>query len=348
MLDVVCIDPITDQRWHTLVEQGASSVFHSPAWLRVIRDTYGFEVNAYLAVDATGAPQAGIPFCRLTDWRGTRLVSLPFCDYCDPLAADAETWQLLADRLSAEEATVVLRCLHNDAPLHDERFHQIKRAHWHGIDLSRDLDTIWQGLASGARRAINKAQRDGITVRYVRDRESLRAFFDMHLGIRKYKYRLVAQPYLFFEHIWRQFIEPGDGVLQIAEYDGKIIGGILYLRWKDTWFYKFNASNPDNLAHRPNDLMLWEGIQYAKAQGCTRWDFGLSDWDQEGLIRYKRKYATEEKTICFLESKFQSAPQPGADRMKQLLPRLTDLFTDASVPDAITERAGELLYGFFA
>ena len=76
-------------------------------------------------------------------------------------------------------------------------------------------------------------------------------------------------------------------------------------------------------------------------------DFGLSDWEQEGLVRYKRKFTSEEKTISFLSY------MPAGERSQQeqqgrvLLSRLTDLFTDESVPDPVTYKAGELLYRFF-
>ena len=34
-------------------------------------------------------------------------------------------------------------------------------------------------------------------------------------------------------------------------------------------------------------------------------------------------------------------------QIRGLLPHLTDLFTDRSVPDSVTEKAGDLLYRFF-
>jgi hypothetical protein len=34
--------------------------------------------------------------------------------------------------------------------------------------------------------------------------------------------------------------------------------------------------------------------------------------------------------------------------MRALLPRLTEIFVDETVPDEVTERAGDLLYQFFS
>ena len=341
------IDPKTNPVWQKLLDRSEGSVFHSPNWLRVLANTYGLNVQAYVLLDGSGEPRAGIPFCRIADMKGERTVILPFSDYCDPLAANRDEWDCLVGDLVDEGQPIALRCVHNDVPLQDDRFALVNRAKWHGLDLRPDTSALWSGLSGSARRAIKKARREGVVVRLAEDHQDLRAFFELHLGVRKYKYRLVAQPFAFFENIWREFVEPGHGFVLLACHQAKIIGGIFALEWQDKLYYKFNASAATDLAVRPNDLMIWEAIQLGKTRGLTHLDFGLSDWDQEGLVRYKRKFASEEKTISFL----QYAPHPAMTRaeseLRQLLPQLTTLLTDASVPDSITEKAGEVLYRFF-
>jgi lipid II:glycine glycyltransferase (peptidoglycan interpeptide bridge formation enzyme) len=215
------------------------------------------------------------------------------------------------------------------------------------VDLQRDEDEIWQGLHGSARRAIKKAQRSGVTVRISRQKDDLRAFFELHLSVRKYKYRLLAQPYRFFENIWQQFIAPGKGVLVLAVHSCTVIGGVLFLEWQNGLYYKFNASSPDHIALRPNDLVVWEGIRFGQSRGLHFLDFGLSDWDQEGLLQYKRKFATDEKTISILRYTPEGSPSAKEKELRQLLPQLTDLFVDTSVPDSITEKAGDVLYQLF-
>jgi CelD/BcsL family acetyltransferase involved in cellulose biosynthesis len=344
---LVHLDPRTDQRWQDLVDAGASSVFHSPAWIRALSDTYGLDTHAFVLLNSSEQPVAGVPFCRISDGGGERIVALPFSDYCDPIAQDSSQWSLLAQCLVETQCPVAMRCVHNDLPLADSRFTPVKQAKWHGIDLSADLDTLWGRIHDSSRRAVKKAQRDGVVVKLSRDEDALRSFFDMHLAVRKYKYRLLAQPYSFFQNIWRQFIHEQRGFVLLASFADQTIGGTLFLEWKGTLYYKFNASVLADLQHRPNDLLLWEGIKYAKENGLNYLDFGLSDWDQEGLIRYKRKFATDEKTITFLKHEPDGAPGQGPDQLRSALPQLTDLFTDASVSDQITERAGEILYRFF-
>lgn len=344
---LICVDPRTDGQWRRLIENCPSSVFHTPVWMQVLTDTYGWDFQAHLLLNEQREPEAGLPFCRIDDHKGVRVISLPFSDYCDPLVEQPRQWDAVFAPLTDSDEPFMTRCLHTAIPLSDSRLSATKRARWHGINLRRESETIWQELDSAARRAIQKARRDGVVVRAAAAEWELRAFFEMHLRVRKYKYRLLAQPYSLFENIWRHFIEAGQGTLLVAVQEDEIIAGTLYLKWQDTLYYKFNASRPEAAACRPSDLLVWEGIQYGKARGCTYFDFGLSDWDQEGLLQFKRKYATEEKTISFLQRSPPRDPNAWNNQAQHLFPQLTNLLTDQAVPDHVTEQAGELLYRFF-
>ena len=74
------------------------------------------------------------------------------------------------------------------------------------------------------------------------------------------------------------------------------------------------------LNHRPNDVMIWNGIRLAKERGLARFDFGLSDWDQEEHIRYKRKYPGRRPSPSWRGARKQSLPE-----MRSLFGQLTDL-----------------------
>lgn len=346
-MNVICLNPQSDPLWCRLAEAYASSVFHSPAWLRVLAATYGLNVQAYVLLDDAGQPVAGLPFCQVADIRDARTVSMPFSDYCDPLVRNRQQWDCLVEPLLSDGCPVTVRCVHNDIPLSDGRFEQVNRARWHGLDLTPSLETLWDGLHGSARRAIRKAQQSEIVVEPAQTQKELRAFFELHLGIRKYKYRLLAQPYRFFEQIWQQFVDTQNGLLLLARLHKEIIGGVLFLEWQNRLYYKFNASSPDSLGYRPNDLLIWEGINYAKRRDYTHLDFGLSDWDQAGLLQYKRKFASAEKTIAFMRCNTNQPATEQARQAQRLLPQLTALFTEESVPDAVTEKAGDLLYRYF-
>jgi CelD/BcsL family acetyltransferase involved in cellulose biosynthesis len=343
---VIIADAVTDPLWGRLVEQRRTSVFHSPAWLRVLQDTYGFPLRASMLRAAAGDPLGGLLYAEVDDIRGPRLVSLPFSDFCDPIVADAAAWQAVTAGVLGDARRFDMRCVHSEEPLHDPRLAEVGRARWHAIEVEPDEGEAWQRLHPSARRAIRKAEGAGVTVEHATDERHLREFFELHLRVRRRKYGLLAQPFAFFEHIWTQFLDKGSGVLILARVDGQAVAGCLFLEWQDTLYYKFNASDLDTLEVRPNDRVLWEGLRYARMRGLQRLDFGLTDWDQAGLVQYKRKYATEERTITMLRQAPSPPEQP--DKAGPLLRQLTDLLVDEAVPDDVAERGGALLYRYFA
>lgn len=344
---IACVDPCTDDMWSDLVSRLSGSVFHSPEWIRVLADTYGWTPRALVAIDNEEKPVAGIPFCRVSDVKGDRVVSLPFSDYCDPLVDDKATWRLLIDELIQQGCRINLRCLRNTLPLEDERFSCESQAKWHALDLRPDIESLWRTIDDSAQRAIRKSQREGISVKVAQSEKELRTFFEMHLKVRKYKYRLFAQPYTFFQNIWRHFVEKGQGFLLLAAKGDKILAGDFFLEWNGTLYYKFNASFTDGLPFRPNDLLIWEAMRLGKSRGFATLDFGLSDWDQGGLVRYKRKFGVTEEIISFLRHEPEGL-SPMNSAVGEILSKITRSFTDNRVPDPMTELAGGFLYKLFA
>ena len=248
------------------------------------------------------------------------------------------------DALSSD-TTLKIRCLDDSAPTTDARFIPTGEAAWHCTPLGPSTPEIYRSLSSAARRNIATAARNDVAVKAVTGMEGVRIYHRLHVSLRKYKYRLLAQPFALFERIWQEF-SAHDGIVTFLAYaGGEPIAGSVYLAWNDTLYYKFGASLADALPLRPNDAIAWTALRWASERGFRNLDWGLSDLDQPGLVAYKRKWASEERRIVTLSSMSPSANNshdPG-----HLLDELTRLLTDDAVPDDITERAGSILYRYF-
>lgn len=123
------------------------------------------------------------------------------------------------------------------------------------------------------------------------------------------------------------------------------MAGAVYLIWGDTVYYKFGASLAEHLPLRPNDALHWALITWAHGRGLRALDWGLSDLDQPGLCAYKRNWASVEGRIRTLRA--IGTPRTERAAAGEILTAVTDLFTHPSVPDAITARAGAVLYRHF-
>ena len=158
----------------------------------------------------------------------------------------------------------------------------------------------------------------------------------------------MAQPIAFFENLWEEFSPTGQFTLLMAQWEGEPIAAVLFLEWGDTLYYKFNASRTEQLAVRPNDLLLWEGIRLGKEAGLGAIDLGMSDPSQEGLVRYKRKFATDEARVSYLEHIPAGYSDERREEVLRLLTPLTKVLTEDDVPDEMVSRAGDILYRYFA
>jgi lipid II:glycine glycyltransferase (peptidoglycan interpeptide bridge formation enzyme) len=204
---------------------------------------------------------------------------------------------------------------------------------------------MYRSLHSAARRNIATANRNGVEVEATTGMDAVRIYHRLHLSLRKYKYRLLAQPFGLFERIWQEFSVDDGIVTLLARVNGEPIAGAVYLVWNDVLYYKFGASLAGALPLRPNDALFWTALRWASERGFRQLDWGLSDLHQPGLIAYKRKWASEERRVVTLCS---TSLGPDSHRdPAQLLGELTHLLTDDAVPDHITERAGSLLYRYF-
>lgn len=339
------VDATTDPDWAAFVGQTESNLFQSDTWSRVLSATYGFAMKvAVLRQDSSIV--AAVPFVLLDDIRGVRLTCLPFSDFCGPLSADERSWEALVDEMATFGAPITIRSLRRDFPAGDSRFAIAGRAHWDAVDLTPGEENLFAGFTSSARRAIRRASKVGVTVRQATDKEELRRFFQLHLRVRKNKYRLLAQPFRFFESIWDEFIAKDQGALLLAELEGELVAGTVFLDWGDSTYYKFNASDENHPSARANEAVMWAGMLRGIARGCVRLDLGLSDWEQDGLVRYKRKFSSEHDQITSWS--WDPAGREPASTGGRLLDHMTRLFTDPGVPDSLTEKAGELLYQYFA
>jgi lipid II:glycine glycyltransferase (peptidoglycan interpeptide bridge formation enzyme) len=203
-------------------------------------------------------------------------------------------------------------------------------------------------MARATRRAIRKAERSGIRVRSLEGEAGLAGFVRLHQRLRKRKFRLLAQPPAFFAALAAHFEAVAGWHPLGAFLDDRLLAASIFLRWGDVLYYKFNASDPEALALRPNNLLIWAGMQLAHALGCRVLDLGPSDLDQPGLIRFKQGFGAAERDLRFLRWTPPGALAHEDPAPRRALGELARMFTAPEVPDELSGRAGATLYRFFA
>lgn len=345
------VDPRSDARWEALQPHGGS-LFTTSAWITAVTEVYGLTPSARLLIDQDGTARAGIAYCVVDDLRGRRVVSFPFSDYHEPLGAClSDVAVLLGTFIGGSPVRFRIPDRRLPEGIADTGFTERRSLLGHRIvvDLAADSKARFAALHPKVRQNIRRSRRAGVETELSSDLDRLREFYDLHVDVRTRKYGLLPQPFAFFEAIHGAFAPSGRLTVATARYEGRAIAGIVYLEVGDTLYYKFNASNADELNVRPNEDLVWAGIEICAERRLTGIDLGVSEVEQDGLVRYKRKLAHVERDVVTLLTD-GAEPDPFAERSAEvsaLLSQLTELFTDDAVPHAVAEQAGALLYKYF-
>ena len=217
---VVAVDPRSDPRWGELAATPGASLFTSPPWIAAICGTYDLVPEGRVLRRSGRSLVDGLAWVRVRDARGDRLSSLPFSDRAEPFGGDAADWDALVRDALASELPLTVRGLDHAPVARDPRFRLVGEAAWHGLPLTGALEEVHARASAGTRRNLRAAASNGVRTVAAADLESVRCLHRLHVGLRKRKYRMLAQPLALFERIWSEFASR-DGVLTVLARAGR-------------------------------------------------------------------------------------------------------------------------------
>lgn len=268
--------------------------FHHPRWSTLIADCYGFHGFVFALCGVEGEIIAGLPIVEVG--RRRRWVSMAFTDYCGPLGSVEACKRLIAAldvrRLGERISSVEIRSAVS------EHVKSTIVGFRHQLTLDAEPTEISSRFRLDVRRGIKKAEREGIRVRFGSTREDLAAFYVMHLRTRR-RLGVPIQPRAFFDRLWEGVIQPGLGVVFVAELDEVPLAAAVFLGYQNMLIYKFGASERSGWSYRPNHALLWNAIQWGCGNGFALLDFGRTDLDNQGLREFKAHWGTTESQLIY-------------------------------------------------
>jgi hypothetical protein len=337
------LNPLSDTHWDDLVSRHPrSSVFHDRGWLEALQRTYGYEPLVLTSSPAGQPLTDGIVFCRVSSWAtGTRLVSLPFSDHCDPLLDDPEHFQeFLQDVLSATERfsgryfefRPRLEICGVREGLRESGSYCLQK-----LCLEPNLEQIFNSFHHDSiQRKIRRAERELVSYETGNSESLLKDFYHLLVMTRKRHY-VLPQPLAWFRNLVRRL---GDKIqIRLARTDGRPIAAVMSLRHGSSVVYKYGCSDErfHNLGGMP--FLFWRLIEESKASGAQEVDFGRSDLDQEGLITFKDRLGASRSALKYYRYSAnptkESAVRWGTSGFRRWVPVL---------PEAVLMAAGRILY----
>jgi len=282
-----------------------ASVFHTVGWLEALKRTYGYEPVAFTTSPPTSELKNGLVFCRVKSWlTGSRLVSLPFSDHCEPLCDSPDDLQFLVRYLQTTlehedwrylEVRSISRNLSQPGDRNGSR--PPVGYFLHVLDLRPELDDVLRSLnKDSVQRRIGRAKRAGLIEKSGRSQDLLRHFYDLFRTTRG-RQQLPPTPYAWFENLIQSMGDAAE--IRVAYQDKKPIAAILTLRFRQTLYYKYGCSDKTFNHLGPMPWLLWNAIASAKAAGATAFDMGRTREDHAGLLTFKNHWVSQPQPLVY-------------------------------------------------
>jgi hypothetical protein len=259
-----------------------ATLYHRRPWLNVLRRAFGVQPS----VAIIGENKSTLAACLLAQGGNPirrSLISLPFSDFCPPLAVDESALCSLMSGLSgfAAQSRLEIRGVAAAAPWHVLDHFQ----RW-TLDLSRPFGAIEKATDREVRRHLRRAREAGVTVECSRDAEAMDCFSNLQLESRR-RLGIPSQPHKFFRLVHEVFAKLDSIEVWFALHRGKRIAAVVVLRDNDVLHAKWSAriaGSPDGASHS-----IFTSIVEQHAQRASSLDFGRTDSRNRGLSRFKRE-----------------------------------------------------------
>jgi len=300
------LNPLLDDRWDDLLARHPkASVFHQRGWLEALARTYGYDPIVFTTSSPTAELRNGLVFCRVSSWlTGSRLVSLPFSDHCEPICDSAEEMHSL---ISYSQAVMErqgwqyleLRPIDEDFGGTGAGFSCKPAGTYflHLIDLRPGLDEVFQSLnKDSVRRRIQRGEQAGLVEKCGTSPDLLRDFYKLLVTTRS-RHQLPPPPYSWFQNI----VQCMGGGLEIraAYKDENPIAAILTLRFKKIAYFKYGCSDFHFNRFGATPWLLWKAIAAAKMSGAVEFDLGRTQEDNAGLLNFKNHWVARHKRLVY-------------------------------------------------
>lgn len=323
-------------------QQPGASIFHHPLWTRLICDTYGFRSYLLAGVQANGEIQAGLPVVEHSSpLSARRWTALPFTDFVYPLAVDAQAGcRLIEDICQQQRAGAVPDLEIRWQTPQQPGIRCVTEHVLHALPLDCSAAGIFQKARKGHRYSTKKAEAAGFSVARTTSLQGVAEFYNLHLLTRR-RIGVPVQPFRFYRALWSSILSAGLGFTMLVKLDRKPVAAAVFLTFQDTVLYKYSASDSAYWALYPNNLLLWEAIEWSCQNGYRCFHFGSSDMSNEGLRSFKRGWGADETPLAY-----STIGRPHAAARNGFARNLLRFLIRHSSP-AVCKWSGELLYKHF-
>lgn len=337
--------------WDNFVERQPESRFCQLYGYAQAADVYGYE-SRHICFLRDGEILAVLPVSRTASLLfGRRLVSQPFSEYGGILlsskATDSDIEKIFGSmrEILAKGSFSTLE-LHGQGSLSREsretHLHQANPHQNAVLDLYPSLDELWSKvLHHQVRKTVKQAEKCNLRVWQECSPQSIKnVFYPLYLKTMR---RLGVPP-----HSVKYFLRCHSGlgeriaIFWAAKDDGQVIAALLGFSCGSRVNITTTVSDEVSWEYRPNDLLHWSYIKWAKERDMRHFDFGSARY--AGQMQYKKKWG-----CAFSEHAYYLLCSPQRQSEARVFSTSGDVMKKCStiwsryVPDSVGNAIGPVL-----
>lgn len=157
------------------------------------------------------------------------------------------------------------------------------------LDLTKGIEKIWdEDIKSKNRNVIRKAKKNGLHVEISDNYETFKVIYSRTMD------KVDASCYYYFDNEYYERIkENSNCILLNVQREDKVIASAIFMGYGEYFHYHLAGSLKEELSFSPNNLLLWESINYAVSKGYKTMHFGggLTDSLEDNLFKFKCSFS---------------------------------------------------------
>ena len=295
------VSSVDENEWNKFLDIcDTATIYHTPEWKKLMEETFNYDPYYIFAKDNEKIVGLLPMFHVKSKLAGDSLCCVPFAHECGPIGDVNVLNKMIEDGIDFYRNKEIGSDKHHfnrhieikDSLLSE--FHKQSIFSIYILELS-SVSNTWNTIHKSIRRYIKKSLAE-VEISKSNSIEDAELFYHANCRNKQDK-GILAHPKDLFINIARLMPEYID--IYLAKFDGKIIGGIFNINYKNKVFYGFGATDPRYTDQHPLYACLWKSIEDACKNNYRTFDFGLAANNEPGMINFKKRWGAIEKKLYY-------------------------------------------------
>jgi len=320
-----------------------ASIYHTSSWLSSVSSSLGYKFYPIgIENSDTGELTGILPLAQVKNFfSGSKLISFPLTTHCEPLI-DENSIEKILEKLNSgfkKNSFIELRALDYSSNIVGANLNEDFVVHFLALDETEDK-TFQKFHGTSVRASIRRAEKNGLSFEINNNTTGLKAFYSLFSNLRK-RLGLPILPYKFFNDIYTNLIEDDRILIPLVKLGNQVIAAGFILKFKDTFYLEYTASDNSKLNLYPNHKLFWEIIRIAIREKAKYVDFGRTEMNNNSLITFKERWNTKRKRLKYWRIGSQAEEPSSTGKGKATFVKINKL-----LPKSVLQLQGKILYKY--